>query len=177
VIPGANITSGTGSINRSTSKTVIGGASLSGFSVGDGGDQPFSNPATDPPTVTESFSIEANAALPEGDATGETAFFQFLDVINPHPFDVQITYPTPFPGTPMHRDMQRAGRLTHEGQWSRCTLFDINFTPSHMTAAELRDGFMRLSRELYSESFTRYRRDRFKRISRNGRGRHVDHAA
>lgn len=86
------------------------------------------------------------------------------------PFDVQITYPTPFPGTPMYASLKQAGRLTHDGQWSRYTLFDVNFEPTPMTATELRDGFLELGQRLYSASFTAHRHEQFKRMSRGGRG-------
>ena len=76
-------------------------------------------------------------------------------------FDVQITLPTPFPGTPLHARLEREGRLTHPGQWNRCTLFDINFEPSHMSRDELRNGFLDLGRRLYAESETRHRRRLF----------------
>jgi radical SAM superfamily enzyme YgiQ (UPF0313 family) len=74
-------------------------------------------------------------------------------------FDVQITYQTPFPGTPLYRRLQREGRLTHDGQWNRCTLFDINYEPRPMSAGQLRGGFFRLAERLYSDEFTRWRRD------------------
>ena len=88
------------------------------------------------------------------------------------PFDVQITYPTPFPGTPMHRRWKREGRLTHDGQWNRCTLFDISFRPTPMTAEELRAGFHDLTRRLYAEDFTAWRREEARRRRRAPR----DHA-
>ncbi|MCB9838256.1 MAG: B12-binding domain-containing radical SAM protein [Phycisphaeraceae bacterium] len=76
-------------------------------------------------------------------------------------FDVQITYATPFPGTPLHERLRRQGRLTHDGDWRRCTLFDLNFIPDPMTAEELTEGFYDLTRRLYSDECTRARRDRF----------------
>jgi radical SAM superfamily enzyme YgiQ (UPF0313 family) len=78
------------------------------------------------------------------------------------PFDVQITYQTPFPGTPLYARLKQQDRLTHDGQWNRCTLFDINYEPTPMTASQLRAGFHDLTRRLYNESFTQYRRDHFK---------------
>ncbi len=86
------------------------------------------------------------------------------------PFDIQITYPTPFPGTPLYRSLKAAGRLTHDGQWDRCTLFDIDFRPDPMTAGELRAGFHDLTRRLYDEGATARRRERARRMFRRGRG-------
>lgn len=79
------------------------------------------------------------------------------------PFDVQVTYQTPFPGTPLYQSLKEQGRLTHDGQWERCTLFDINFSPTPMAAAELRTGFRDLIQRLYGESFTQYRREQFRK--------------
>lgn len=76
-------------------------------------------------------------------------------------FDVQITLPTPFPGTPMYERLKSAGRLTHDGQWDRCTLFDLNFVPTPMSAAELTAGFRGLAERLYCREFTALRRSRF----------------
>ena len=90
------------------------------------------------------------------------------------PYDVQITYPTPFPGTPLHESLRRQGRLTHEGDWSRSTLFDINFRPDPMSAEELRAGFFDLSERLYAEDFTRWRRERFREQAAGGRNSGLD---
>jgi radical SAM superfamily enzyme YgiQ (UPF0313 family) len=79
------------------------------------------------------------------------------------PFDVQVTYPTPFPGTPLHREWRDAGRLTHDGCWERCTLFDINFRPTPLSAEELRAGFHDLVSRLYAEDFTAWRRKEARR--------------
>ena len=84
------------------------------------------------------------------------------------PFDVQITYQTPFPGTPLYAQLKREGRLTHDGQWNRCTLFDINFEPRPMSVSQLRDGFFDLAKRLYNDEFTRWRRENCLRRA-NGR--------
>lgn len=73
-------------------------------------------------------------------------------------YEVQITYMTAFPGTPLHERMEREGRLLHPGAWQMCTLFDVNVRPSDMSVEELREGMYRLSRELYSKSALRARR-------------------
>jgi radical SAM superfamily enzyme YgiQ (UPF0313 family) len=78
-------------------------------------------------------------------------------------FDVQITYQTPFPGTPLYDRLRREDRLLYDGQWERCTLFDINYRPLRMSVDELRAGFHRLAVELYSEDLTKWRRENFQR--------------
>jgi len=82
-------------------------------------------------------------------------------------YEVQVTILTPFPGTPLYGRLEREGRLLEPGAWDRCTLFDLNFRPSHMSPSELVDGFRDLVQRLYSEDFTRWRRDNFWRS--NGR--------
>lgn len=78
-------------------------------------------------------------------------------------FDVQVTLPTPFPGTALYEQLRRQKRLFEEKPWRRCTLFDLTFTPTPMSAEELRAGFHDLARRLYSDAFTRQRRDGFRR--------------
>lgn len=76
-------------------------------------------------------------------------------------FDVQITLPTPFPGTPYYDELKAAGRLTHDGAWNRNTLFDLSFVPSTMTKDEVVKGFRALGERLYSDAFTKQRREGF----------------
>lgn len=78
-----------------------------------------------------------------------------------NPFDVQITLLTPFPGTPLYARLAAAGRLFEPGAWARCTLFDVNYQPTGMTAQELREGIYGLSEQLYGEEATRRRRKGF----------------
>jgi len=78
-------------------------------------------------------------------------------------FDVQITLQTPFPGTPLYERLRREDRLSHDGHWNRCTLFDINFEPRGMTVDELRSGFRHLGERLYSQELTKWRRENFNR--------------
>ena len=78
-------------------------------------------------------------------------------------YDVQITIQTPFPGTPLRRRLQRENRLLHDGQWERCTLFDVNYRPEHMTSDELSEGFRQLGVRIYSEEITKWRRENFNR--------------
>lgn len=78
-------------------------------------------------------------------------------------YDIQITVPTPFPGTPFYSRLKKAGRLLHDGEWNRCTLFDINFEPDPMSVEELRSGFYDLACRLYADDITRWRRDNFNR--------------
>lgn len=76
-------------------------------------------------------------------------------------YDVQITYLTPFPGTPLYDRLLRSGRILEQDGWERCTLFDINFQPDLMSIAELESGFRELALRLYDEHFVRERHRRF----------------
>jgi hypothetical protein len=78
-------------------------------------------------------------------------------------YDIQITIQTPFPGTPLYTRLKAAGRLLFDGQWDRCTLFDINYVPDPMSVDELRHGFHDLARRLYADEITHWRRDNFNR--------------
>lgn len=76
-------------------------------------------------------------------------------------YDVQVTLQTPFPGTPLYQRLKAEDRLTHDGQWERCTLFDLNYQPVGMTADQLTQGFRDLVVRLYSDEQTKWRRDLF----------------
>ena len=76
-------------------------------------------------------------------------------------YEVQVTVLTPFPGTPLHARLEREGRLIDPRDWSKCTLFDVNFHPKGMTADELQEGLLHLVQRLYEPSAVRTRRHRF----------------
>ena len=78
-------------------------------------------------------------------------------------FEVQVTILTPFPGTPLYDRLRREGRLLDETAWYKCTLYDVNYQPSHMSVEELNDGFRDLCLRLYCDEFTKWRRDTFKK--------------
>jgi len=86
-------------------------------------------------------------------------------------FDVQITLLTPFPGTPLHARLKAEGRLLADGDWTRCTLFDLTFQPRGMTAGELAAGFRSLGVDIYSAEWTERRRERFNERLREQRRR------
>ena len=70
--------------------------------------------------------------------------------------EVQVTILTPFPGTRLYADLEREGRLLYPGAWDRCTLFDVNFRPKHMSVEQLEDGVMQLWRDCWNgEAFAR----------------------
>ena len=76
-------------------------------------------------------------------------------------YDVQITLLTAFPGTPLYTRLVREGRITEPRAWQLCTLFDVNYRPSHMSADDLRQGIYWLSEKLYCQEATKSRREGF----------------
>ncbi|MBI3861377.1 MAG: B12-binding domain-containing radical SAM protein [Planctomycetia bacterium] len=55
--------------------------------------------------------------------------------------DVQITLQTPFPGTALHRQLAKQGRLLPGRGWPWYTLFDVTYQPDGMSVEELETGF------------------------------------
>jgi len=77
-------------------------------------------------------------------------------------YEVQITFLTAFPGTPLYARLKQEGRIIRDKAWELCTLFDINFRPKNMTVDELQAGFLRLAKQFYSAEETQARRRGFK---------------
>ncbi|MBM4184809.1 MAG: B12-binding domain-containing radical SAM protein [Gemmatimonadetes bacterium] len=86
-------------------------------------------------------------------------------------YDVQVTYLTPFPGTPLWDRMAREGRILDESATERCTLFDVNFRPDRMTVAELEEAFLGLVGRLYEETAVQERSRAFREHLRSARRR------
>jgi radical SAM superfamily enzyme YgiQ (UPF0313 family) len=72
--------------------------------------------------------------------------------------EVQVTILTPFPGTALYRRLKAEGRLLQDGDWDRCTLFDVTYQPRQMSVEDLEQGFEYLMGALYSAEETRQRR-------------------
>jgi len=77
-------------------------------------------------------------------------------------YEVQVTFMTAFPGTPLFARLKAEGRILRDRAWELCTLFDINFRPKNMSVAELQTGFLKLVKQLYSAEETHERRTQFK---------------
>jgi radical SAM superfamily enzyme YgiQ (UPF0313 family) len=76
-------------------------------------------------------------------------------------FDVQITVMTPFPGTPLYDRLLAEGRLIEPTAWERCSLFDVNFQPRHMTPERLQSEALELARRVYTDEERTGRRRSF----------------
>jgi radical SAM superfamily enzyme YgiQ (UPF0313 family) len=79
-------------------------------------------------------------------------------------YEVQVTFPTAFPGTPFYEQLKREGRIIRDKAWELCTLFDINIRPKNMSVAELQSGFLGLVQKIYSAEVTTERRRNFRRM-------------
>ena len=92
-------------------------------------------------------------------------------------YEVQVTFMTAFPGTPLYHRLRREGRIIRDKAWELCTLFDINFQPKNMSVAELQSGFLNLVKRLYSAEETAERRAKFKHMLKTSPhfGRHARH--
>jgi radical SAM superfamily enzyme YgiQ (UPF0313 family) len=77
-------------------------------------------------------------------------------------YEVQVTLMTAFPGTPLYERLKKEGRILEDKRWDKCTLFDINYQPSHMNVEELDKGFKQLVVDIYNDDFIRWRRNAFK---------------
>ncbi len=82
-------------------------------------------------------------------------------------YEVQVTILTPFPGTPLYDRFKKAGRLLREDAWELCTLFDVNFKPTHMSVSELESGFRDLAEKLYSADVTKERKENYRQRRSN----------
>jgi len=110
-------------------------------------------------TVNGCFVIGLDGHTPE-------IFDQVYDFVRDSGlYEVQVTILTPFPGTPLYDRLMREGRILQPGAWDRCTLFDVNYRPSHMSPTDLAEGFRDLVQRVYAEDFTRWRKDQFWRTN------------
>lgn len=113
----------------------------------------------------QSHGITVNGCFIIGlDGQGPEIFDRVIDFVKESElYEVQVTIPTAFPCTPLYERLKNEKRLLHEKDWKKCTLFDINFIPRNMSPEILARGFKDLVVKLYSEDFTRLRRDNFKK--------------
>src|SRR6185295_7862784 len=82
-------------------------------------------------------------------------------------YEVQVTFLTAFPGTPLYHRLKAEGRIIRDQAWDLCTLFDINIQPKNMHVDDLQSGFLRLVKVLYSAEETFARRQKFKQRLKN----------
>jgi radical SAM superfamily enzyme YgiQ (UPF0313 family) len=116
----------------------------------------------------QSYGITVNGCFILGlDADTPDVFGDVFDFVRDSGlYEVQVTFMTPFPGTPLYQRLKDEGRIIRDKAWELCTLFDINFQPKNMSIAELQSGFLSLVKGLYCAEQTAERRGKFKRMLR-----------
>jgi radical SAM superfamily enzyme YgiQ (UPF0313 family) len=114
----------------------------------------------------QSYGVTVNGCFILGlDGDTRDVFDDVLDFVRDSGlYEVQVTFMTAFPGTPLYARLKNEGRILHDHAWELCTLFDINFQPKNMSVAKLQKGFLGLVKQLYSAAETRERRAKFKRM-------------
>jgi len=112
----------------------------------------------------QSFGITVNGCFIMGlDGDTPEIFDDVLEFVRESGlYEVQVTFLTAFPGTPLYERLRREDRLIEHRAWHKCTLFDINIRPRDMTTEDLQSGFLKLVKQLYSEEETLSRRRRFR---------------
>ncbi len=113
----------------------------------------------------QSYGITVNGCFIFGlDGDTRDVFDDVLEFVRDSQlYEVQITFMTAFPGTPLYARLKAEGRILRDRAWELCTLFDINFQPNNMSVEELQSGFLGLVKQLYSAGETQSRRSTFKR--------------
>lgn len=114
----------------------------------------------------QSYGITVNGCFILGlDGDTPDVFDDVLEFVrDSRLYEVQVTFMTAFPGTPLYARLKNEGRILRDRAWELCTLFDINFQPKNMSIAELQNGFLGLVKQLYSAEETQARRAHFKRM-------------
>ncbi len=121
----------------------------------------------------QSRGVTVNGCFVIGlDGDTENSFEELRDyIVASKLLEVQVTVPTPFPGTPLYHRLRREGRLLRERFWDRCTLFDVNFQPKNMSVETLEAGLRWLFTEIYNERELLRRRRHYMEITKQNAGR------
>lgn len=120
-------------------------------------------------TAIQEAGIVVNGCFIVG-ADGETdaTLDALVEFLLASPFaEVQVTLETPFPGTPLHARLARAGRLIDARDWSYYTLFDVVHRPDLMTVAGLEAGFRRVLAAVFGPGPSAARGERRRRVWAN----------
>ena len=117
----------------------------------------------------QSYGISVNGCFILGLDSDELSSFEITDqfIKDSNLSEVQITILTPFPGTVLYDKLKAENRLLKDIFWDECTLFDVTFHPKNFSSDELRDGFHRLMRSVYSDERVAQRKRIFKNCRKN----------
>jgi len=119
----------------------------------------------------QSYGITVNGCFILGlDGDTHEVFEDVLNFVRESQlYEVQVTFQTAFPGTPLYARLKAEGRILRDRAWELCTLFDVNFQPKNMSVAELQNGFLSLVKQLYAAGETHARRRNFKQMLKTSR--------
>ncbi|HWN71327.1 MAG TPA: radical SAM protein [Haliangium sp.] len=80
---------------------------------------------------------------------------------------IQVSCVTPFPGTPLRREMEAQGRILADKPWSHYTVFDAVYQPRHMTPEQLEAASLDVYKKFYNREFSLAKTRHFKAIYRD----------
>lgn len=65
-------------------------------------------------------------------------------------YGAQVSVLTPLPGTRLRERLAAEGRIV-SNDWSRYTLWDVNYEPANLCQEELQEGLLEISKAIYSQ--------------------------
>jgi len=83
-------------------------------------------------------------------------------------YGVNITVPTPLPGTRMREAMAKDGRIL-DNDWSHYTFWDVNIIPNKMSVNDLKQGLLKLYKNIFDEQQVNNRLKNIKALAKNRR--------
>ncbi len=83
-------------------------------------------------------------------------------------YGVNITVPTPLPGTVLRKKMQHENRIL-TNDWSYYTFWDVTIQPKKMQVSQLEKGLLHLYENLYTDTLIAQRLTHMKKLAKNRR--------
>jgi radical SAM superfamily enzyme YgiQ (UPF0313 family) len=101
--------------------------------------------------ILHDHGIQVNGSFVLGfDHDRKDCFARLVEWINENRLECATFHiMTPYPGTPLYKEMERAGRLLHR-KWELYDTAHAVFQPRHMSPQELEEGYAWCYREIFS---------------------------
>jgi radical SAM superfamily enzyme YgiQ (UPF0313 family) len=101
--------------------------------------------------ILHEHGIQVNGSFVLGfDHDRKDCFARLVEWINENRLECATFHiMTPYPGTPLYKEMERAGRLLHR-KWELYDTAHAVFQPRHMSPQELEEGYAWCYREIFS---------------------------
>jgi radical SAM superfamily enzyme YgiQ (UPF0313 family) len=111
--------------------------------------------------ILRDYGIQVNGSFVVGfDGDRKDTFVEMADWIESNRLECATFHIlTPYPGTPLFRQLEAEGRLLHR-DWEKYDTAHVVFRPKHLTPEELRLGYDWLYRRLFSHASIWRRRPR-----------------